>query len=95
MCRSTFRNAFFSGSILRDADFRGSVLESADLRGCDMSNADIRGIYPLINQEFCIHAWEGATYINREEDMGVEGLRKAKESYRPCHMVEKYVIEIK
>lgn len=61
----------------------------------EKGNADIRGIYPLINQEFCLHAWEGATYINREEDMGVEGLRKAKESYRPCHMVEKYVIEIK
>ena len=43
MCHSTFRNAFFSGSILRDADFRGAVLESADLRGCDMGNADIRG----------------------------------------------------
>lgn len=60
----------------------------------EKANADIRGIYPLINQEFCMRAWEGATYINREEDMGIEGLRKAKESYHPCHMVEKFIVTI-
>lgn len=60
----------------------------------EKANADIRGIYPLINQEFCIRAWEGAIYINREEDMGIEGLRKAKESYHPCHMVEKFIVTI-
>lgn len=60
----------------------------------EKANADIRGIYPLINQEFCIRAWEKATYINREEDMGIEGLRKAKESYHPCHMVEKFIVTI-
>lgn len=60
----------------------------------EKANADIRGIYPLINQEFCLHAWQGATYINREEDMGIEGLRKAKESYHPHHLVEKFIVTI-
>ena len=52
---------------------------------------DIQGSYAIINQQFCEHEWKGVTYINREEDMGILGLRKAKESYRPVKMVKKYV----
>jgi len=51
--------------------------------------ADIPGAYPMINQQFVIHETEGYTYINREEDMGEEGLRTAKMSYRPVFLVEK------
>lgn len=51
--------------------------------------ADIQGAYPMINQQFVLHEGDGFEYINREEDMGVEGLRKAKESYRPVFLVEK------
>ena len=43
--------------------------------------SDIQGAYPMINQQFAEHAAEGFTYINREEDTGDEGLRKAKLSY--------------
>ena len=43
-----------------------------------------------INQGFVEHAWSAMTYINREEDMGHEGLRKAKESYKPFKMIEKF-----
>lgn len=58
----------------------------------EKGNPDIRGIYPVINQEFCANAWQHLLYINREEDMGLEGLRKAKESYYPVKMIEKYVV---
>lgn len=51
--------------------------------------AEVPGAYPMINQQFVQHVREGFTYINREEDMGLEGLRKAKESYRPVFLVEK------
>lgn len=56
----------------------------------EKANAELRGIYPAINQRFCQEEWSGVEYINREEDMGIEGLRLAKESYHPAKMVEKY-----
>ena len=43
--------------------------------------------------EFVKNEWSEFEYINREEDMGIEGLRKAKLSYRPHHMVKKFICE--
>ena len=50
------------------------------------------GIYSVINQLFCSMYLSDVQYINRQEDAGVEGLRKAKLSYKPDLMVEKYRI---
>lgn len=61
----------------------------------EKANPDIRGVYPVINQKFCETAWSQLAYINREEDMGLEGLRKAKESYYPVRMIEKFVATFK
>ncbi len=52
---------------------------------------DFAGLYPIINREAVIHEWSRYTYINRENDMGLEGLRKAKESYHPAILLEKYI----
>jgi len=49
------------------------------------------GAFAMMNQQFLLHEWQGFTYVNREEDMGIPGMRKAKESYRPVFMVKKYV----
>ena len=46
----------------------------------------------MSNQQFAQHGAEGATWINREQDMGEPGLRRAKESYYPHHFVEKFRI---
>ena len=51
--------------------------------------ADVEGAYPMINQQFVEHECREYLYVNREEDTGAEGLRKAKLSYRPAFMVEK------
>lgn len=53
---------------------------------------DVQGAYPMINQQFVEHNMQGYMYVNREEDMGDEGLRKAKMSYRPELPLEKYVV---
>ncbi|MFG6383413.1 MAG: phosphatidylglycerol lysyltransferase domain-containing protein [Lachnospiraceae bacterium] len=54
--------------------------------------AEIQGAYPMINQQFVIHEAKDFLYINREEDTGSEGLRKAKLSYHPVFLVEKGVV---
>lgn len=55
--------------------------------------ADIQGAYPMINQQFVEHECMQYKYINREEDTGSEGLRKAKLSYRPAFLVEKGIVK--
>ena len=52
----------------------------------------IDGAYPMINQQFVLHECKDYKYVNREEDTGAEGLRRAKMSYRPAFMVEKGVV---
>ena len=56
----------------------------------EKADTTFQGAYPMINQQFVTNAWSHLTYINREDDMGIEGLRKAKLSYQPDLMVEMY-----
>jgi hypothetical protein len=50
---------------------------------------EYEGAYTMINQQFVEHECQDVIYVNREDDAGDEGLRKAKLSYRPVFMVEK------
>ena len=51
---------------------------------------DYQGIYKAINAETAALLAKEFTYVNRESDMGVPGLREAKMRYHPHHMVEVY-----
>lgn len=59
----------------------------------EKANPEIRGLYPFINQQFIINAFPEALIVNREDDLGIEGLRKAKLSYEPIDYVKKYRVE--
>jgi hypothetical protein len=59
----------------------------------EKANPKVRGLYQLVNNWFCKNALADYTYVNREQDLGEAGLRRAKEGYHPHHMVEKYIAE--
>lgn len=54
----------------------------------EKADANTEGLYQLINNEFCVHEAKQFKFVNREQDLGVPGLRKAKESYHPVRLVE-------
>lgn len=59
----------------------------------EKASPHVNGAYTVINQAFArymLSRHPGLVYINREEDMGIENLRRAKESYHPAFMVDKY-----
>lgn len=54
------------------------------------------GSYPMLMNQFALcFSTEDIIYINREEDDGVEGLRKSKMSYHPIELLNKYFVELK
>ena len=74
--------------------FTMASLLSADTMDVHFEKAleDIEGAYPAINQAFAQYLrdkYPQIRYLDREEDMGLEGLRKAKLSYYPDHLKEK------
>ena len=61
----------------------------------EKANTNFRGLYQAINNEFCRNMPDSTEFVNREEDMGIPNLRKAKLSYKPVKMIEKYIAAFK
>ena len=70
--------AFTYGAAVTDDTFDVCV-EKAD--------RTVDGLFSVVCQQFCAHLPEHFTYVNREEDMGLEGLRKSKLSYHPEYLL--------
>ena len=69
------------------------INENIALIHIEKANQNIKGIYQYINQQFLLNEFPNVKYVNREEDLGLDGLREAKLSYHPCKFIEKYSIK--
>lgn len=61
----------------------------------EKADPEIIGLYQAMNQLFLIHEFPEAEWVNREDDLGLEGLRKAKMSYHPADFARKYLVKQK
>ncbi len=73
--------AFSYGSAL-DSETFCTHIEKADIR--------YEGVFPMMAQQLVLHLPEQFIYLDREEDMGLPGLRKSKESFHPLRLEPKY-----
>lgn len=103
ICFDHFSELGLDGGLLRCdgsiiAYTMGEVLNStAYVTHIEKAFSDFHGSYQMINHEFALYIkqkYPQIIYVNREEDMGFDGLRKAKQSYHPDIMEEKYLAKL-
>ena len=96
MLRNCDKVTFRIGGIFIDEMLEAFTIGSYNSRekmaviSIEKGNSAIPGIYQVINQQFLLNSYEEAELVNREDDMGIEGLRQAKESYNPVGYARKY-----
>lgn len=60
----------------------------------EKGDTNYKGIYAFINRTFAEKYLKGIMYINRQEDIGIEGLKRAKLAYDPIRLEKKYLVNI-
>jgi len=95
---NNFEKLGFSGGLLCVHDkcaaytFGEMLNESTLVIHIEKAHMEYDGAYQAINNMFLKNCCLDAIYVNREQDLGIEGLRRAKESYKPIKMVRKSII---
>ena len=96
LCFDNFSKFAFVGGLLRvDGEvvaftFGEKLNDNTFVTHFEKAFADIRGAYPMINNQFALNTLKEYEFVNREDDIGSEGLRKAKLSYYPEILLEKF-----
>lgn len=91
-----FHKLDFKGGILRVDDkiiafsFGEPLNKKTAVIHIEKADIEYQGAYQAINREFLAHEWNAYPFVNREEDLGIEGLRKAKQSYQPLFLQAKF-----
>lgn len=86
----------FGGAVLVDeavvALAAGEIMNDTLFVHIEKANRNYQGAYQVMVNEFARYYARGVRYINREEDMGKEGMRKSKLSYHPVKLLEKCTV---
>ena len=71
----------------------GEIINNVLFIHVEKADSNYRGSHQVVSHAFANHFTSAAVeYINREEDVGDEGLRISKKSYHPCEIIEKYTL---
>lgn len=95
-CLENFAKLSFKGGILRidgiivAFSFGEMLNDECAVIHIEKGDINYNGVFQAINKEFLEHEWSDAKIVNREEDLGIEGLRKAKQSYHPLYLEQKF-----
>lgn len=95
-CLENFSKLSFDGGILRvdgvivAFSFGEMLNDECVVIHIEKGDINYNGVFQAINKEFLMRQWQGAKIVNREEDLGIEGLRKAKQSYQPIYLEQKF-----
>jgi len=73
----------------------GTLLGDTLYVNIEQADRDYRGAYPKLASEFVNrHLDDGVKFVNREDDLDDEGLRKAKLAWNPCDIIERFSVEV-
>lgn len=95
-CFQNFEKFGFIGGVLKVDNevvaftFGEKLNDNVFVTHFEKAFSSIRGAYPMINNQFTLNTLYDFEFVNREDDLGSEGLRKAKLSYYPEILLEKY-----
>jgi len=98
---NNYKTLGFSGSLLCVENkcaaytFGEMLNENTLVIHIEKAHMEYDGAYQAINNMFLKNCCVDAIYVNREQDLGIEGLRRAKESYKPIKMIKKSIIYMK
>ncbi|MBR4030763.1 MAG: DUF2156 domain-containing protein [Clostridia bacterium] len=73
----------------------GEIIDDVLYVHIEKANSKIRGAYQMLVKEYATLEHDKVKEINREEDLGDEGLRKSKLSYKPSYLIPKYTVMVK
>ena len=86
--------SIFTGDRMVAFTYGAAVTEDTFDVCVEKADRNVEGAFSIINQQFCAHLPECFTFVNREEDMGLPGLRKSKLSYHPEILLTFNVVHI-
>ena len=73
----------------------GTLLDDTLYVTIEQADRDFRGAYPKLSSAFVsAHLDDGAVFVNREDDLGDDGLRMSKLAWNPCEIIERYSVTV-